>query len=619
MSAVAIPAELAADVAARPEAYRSDVEPGALVLADVGQRDGRWVIGTASVHACWGDLDVVVPLDEDPDAAVTHRATAWLPVGWIDPVDGGAAIKVGDRVLALCHDGRCDVRNPCVVVDGPKPMLDQVLYPHDPASPLVLDVNRCLRRIDRWALLPDVPQDTPDATLPAEQPEGLVLGPDGKSTGYVRPVPGGELHFPPGASPAEMDAAVAEYHRKYVTTEADLDRLEKTARSIDPTAPAPSLEKLLAGTDFAASLPPADPDGWLTPRQHATVHEAALVGAEPSPGEASTPDSPHGRDWGSTTGYEGKAAPVATRNGRPAVRILGDYVCWDTGNCNCATGPNGEHEPHCGLEPIIHVEELRALGFTGPVGIPSGRWRVGSHAPRNLWVGGTHPEGVDVGRMDTPELAAYVVDAVNGIRSAHARGQQIADQRDGYAEDVARLTRERNDAQAEVERLRAELERCALPEGELIRKLDATVEERDRARDALTRIAAQAPATRSGGGDVYAIAEAALATPATHWTARTASTAEAERLRAALAVLVNGVSPDQLCACEDCETERPAIEAAWLLARDVLLNGRALDLAAEVGRLQAALRDVIDLDDPGAPPVAAQMAEVAREALAGGS
>lgn len=115
------------------------------------------------------------------------------------------------------------------------------------------------------------------------------------------------------------------------------------------------------------------------------------------------------------------AEPVATRNGRPAVRILGDYVCWDTGNCNCATGPNGEHEPHCGLEPIVHIEELRRLGFTRPAGIPPGHWRQGPHAPRNLWVDGAHPEGVDVGRMDTPELAAHVVDAVNALRDAEPR------------------------------------------------------------------------------------------------------------------------------------------------------------------------------------------------------
>lgn len=67
------------------------------------------------------------------------------------------------------------------------------------------------------------------------------------------------------------------------------------------------------------------------------------------------------------------------------------------------------------------IEELRALGFTRPAGIPPGRWRQGSHAPRNLWIGGAHPEGVDVGRMDTPELAAHVVDAVNALRDAEPR------------------------------------------------------------------------------------------------------------------------------------------------------------------------------------------------------
>jgi hypothetical protein len=94
--------------------------------------------------------------------------------------------------------------------------------------------------------------------------------------------------------------------------------------------------------------------------------------------------------------------------------------------------------------------------------IPPGRWRQGSHAPRNLWVGGAYPEGVDVGRMDTPELAAYVVEAVNA-RARHDRdleaARRHADQLGAgriVAEGERRdALRERGDALAEVARLRA--------------------------------------------------------------------------------------------------------------------------------------------------------------------
>jgi hypothetical protein len=48
--------------------------------------------------------------------------------------------------------------------------------------------------------------------------------------------------------------------------------------------------------------------------------------------------------------------------------------------------------------------------------IPNGPWRVGTKCPKNLYVeDGSGPDGrgQDVGRMDTPELGALVVEAVN--------------------------------------------------------------------------------------------------------------------------------------------------------------------------------------------------------------
>ena len=41
-------------------------------------------------------------------------------------------------------------------------------------------------------------------------------------------------------------------------------------------------------------------------------------------------------------------------------------------------------------------------------------WRTGRKIPRNLYrITDEHPDGQDIGRMDTPELAALVVAAVN--------------------------------------------------------------------------------------------------------------------------------------------------------------------------------------------------------------
>jgi hypothetical protein len=45
---------------------------------------------------------------------------------------------------------------------------------------------------------------------------------------------------------------------------------------------------------------------------------------------------------------------------------------------------------------------------------PGERWRVGSKVPRNLYaMTPDNPAGRDIGRMDTPELAALAVEAVN--------------------------------------------------------------------------------------------------------------------------------------------------------------------------------------------------------------
>jgi hypothetical protein len=58
-------------------------------------------------------------------------------------------------------------------------------------------------------------------------------------------------------------------------------------------------------------------------------------------------------------------------------------------------------------------------------------------------------------------------------------------------------------------------------------------------------------------------------------------TAAVEQYRLALSTLVEGLSPDQRCACDDCQAEQPEIERVWTLASDVLLDGQ-LDVAARL-------------------------------------
>lgn len=46
-------------------------------------------------------------------------------------------------------------------------------------------------------------------------------------------------------------------------------------------------------------------------------------------------------------------------------------------------------------------------------GIPEGKWRVGGNIGRNLYIGPPRPDGIDIGRVDSPELAELIVKAVN--------------------------------------------------------------------------------------------------------------------------------------------------------------------------------------------------------------
>ncbi|MGI5162739.1 hypothetical protein ACQEU3_47035 [Spirillospora sp. CA-253888] len=60
--------------------------------------------------------------------------------------------------------------------------------------------------------------------------------------------------------------------------------------------------------------------------------------------------------------------------------------------------------------------------FLTPAPDPAGYWRTGRKIPRNLYIHPTadHPDGVFIGCVDTPELAAHICAAVN----AHNQQQE---------------------------------------------------------------------------------------------------------------------------------------------------------------------------------------------------
>jgi hypothetical protein len=141
-----------------------------------------------------------------------------------------------------------------------------------------------------------------------------------------------------------------------------------------------------------------------------------------------------------------------------------------------------------------------------PAAIPPGPWRVGRHFPRNLYIEtgpgecdckaysqglGHNPyceavrtRGVDVGRMDTPELAAHVVAAVNEFANLDvAVGVGM--------EAVTTARAELEQARAEIERLTSEL--AEQRRDDVARRAELTTEREraiGRAKDAEDELAA---------------------------------------------------------------------------------------------------------------------------------
>jgi hypothetical protein len=394
MTAVTIPPELAAEL----RDHRPEVAIGAEVLGALP--NGKGIAGRVVSLGDGGDPQWI----EVDHGGGSRALSAWLLVGSVG-VDDDHPVKVGDRVLALCHDGRCDVRNPCVVVDGPKPMFDQVAYPHDPAAPLVLDANNCLRRIDRWALLPD-----------AAEPDGWLTREHECTPDRVCRVCGGPGR--PAAAPGHPGLS--------------LDELRTVTEHASATLAAEAATEL-CGSTFA-----------LIMRGDGESHRGELACTFPA--------------------------------GHPPI-VDADGTAWG-------------HGVRDGQARWTDRADLRDAT------IPPGRWRQGGHAKRNLWVGPPRPHGVDVGRMDTPELAAYVVDAVNRVDEAArlalkwcAERDEARERHEQLVESLCRLIPEEDGDDVAVEAV-------------IIRWVTAKVAEVERLRVALQRIADLDDEQRIVGPDI---------------------------------------------------------------------------------------------------------------------
>lgn len=103
-------------------------------------------------------------------------------------------------------------------------------------------------------------------------------------------------------------------------------------------------------------------------------------------------------------------------------------------------------------------DALRAMGRQrlAAMNPTPGRWRVGRSWGLTLVEEGT-PDRL-VGMVREEADAALIVDAVNGVRSAHARALEIADQRDRWRKNAESLALANGDLGAEVARLRTVLD-----------------------------------------------------------------------------------------------------------------------------------------------------------------
>ncbi len=202
----------------------------------------------------------------------------------------------------------------------------------------------------------------------------------------------------------------------------------------------------------------------------------------------------------------------------------------DVPGCDCAGSliETDQHEDHCASvagtwrnEPP-HRRWRTGISWGAAGGQMSTLVEQGTGDPDDA---GRRPDDRLVGSLLADD-AALVVDAVNAqlaydapyraLAKARAEVARLTRERDGRRDQVAEIARLYSDAQAEVERLRAELDSAGRARIEFAaasgRQLGHVQAERDRYRAALERIAGAYPAVgNSAGSSPGDVARKALA------------------------------------------------------------------------------------------------------------
>lgn len=138
------------------------------------------------------------------------------------------------------------------------------------------------------------------------------------------------------------------------------------------------------------------------------------------------------------------------------------------------------------------LEQLQRDSRAAQLPQPGDFFRVGTKVPRNLyWVRGpkltwvregSNPASMDVGRIDFPNLAAWIVDAANNkIRGMVGAGEaylnEVEAERDQLRAELVEVTADRDQRQRLLDASQARLAEQNRVEGSRVRKLRAKLEQ----------------------------------------------------------------------------------------------------------------------------------------------
>lgn len=122
-------------------------------------------------------------------------------------------------------------------------------------------------------------------------------------------------------------------------------------------------------------------------------------------------------------------ADVADRWDPSDLTIMGEYLCVAVGRCTC--GPfEGQHEQHCGYEPIVDLDDVRRLSVAVPEDAPTADVAAFVADTESRFPGLREPDALS----DWSKGVAWVLDRARAFAAAAPEGVDAADERDALVE-----------------------------------------------------------------------------------------------------------------------------------------------------------------------------------------